>query len=600
MKSIGIYILLIALSAKQMTCANIEEEVEHISFLRPLLIEEEPSKVIEAYKEKMFNFFQYKIQSTGSLKDLLEELSNLTPAALEYINIHSGETDMLKKELQRFFNLNYRHFKNVEAPFTDFLLSAYVAFVREHDTFKAIDTNNFLNEQQIREYFGEFEQQRSEMYNGKKSESLDSPDLSISSKDSLNSRKSNLFLNQQSRDKFVNDLVKIRNDFVASKSSEFDQLLEFLESPNPNSSIKQLLESMALYYLQNSPQSIFAVAAKIASINAFLVKINGYELLHQFLLGLTKNVKQNSNLNKANFKVIFTYNINLFTFAIDDKDQLLGRDVFLDYFSLLEGQSEPCKEFKKFLIKKYKREQLKFETEAISSGYPDMIRLYTLDVLVVSLFTKEKFITKADFRYIFNNFEFFTGGFNLESLKFTKKMKYLFLSNCENLSEFYELFNSLYDTILLAGDYYSHTFLTPEWSNPFKLFDKFLDSLKSWEIKYISVIWKWQPNQDHFATNIQTNYFFYKFINLVENREFLEKGISFLKFDENDDVLIHKYTLLTKPKLLFEHLKNRLFPGTGFNYYRFSKLIVSSEDLESFEDNQTRRANFLKIVERVK
>ena len=159
---------------------------------------------------------------------------------------------------------------------------------------------------------------------------------------------------------------------------------------------------------------------------------------------------------------------------------------------------------------------------------------------------ENEFITSSDLRFIFANFGYFLTTFKWELISYMKMMREMFYINKAHLFDYYELFNGLYDAVLLSGPYYGNSILPQSWNKPGELFDYFLDRLLGWENSYVKNVWGWQPSNQHFAIRIKANYFFYKLVNLMANYNEMKNNKLTFAVIENDDDLQDKIIALAE------------------------------------------------------
>ena len=328
------------------------------------------------------------------------------------------------------------------------------------------------------------------------------------------------------------------------------------------------------------------IASKLAELLEFLTIKFGFQVIYdlsQTVISFTK-IAQRSGITLS--RVILTSFMKIFTRAHTNEDMKIGKLTFLSYFVNTKSLNNFPNEYKDFVVKKYKREKLKFAIDDIKDGYPELLRLYTLDVLQVSMEVENEFITPSDLRFIFANFGYFLTTFKWELISYMKMMREMFYINKAHLFDYYELFNGLYDAVLLSGPYYGNSILPQSWNKPGELFDYFLDRLLGWENSYVKNVWGWQPSNQHFAIRIKANYFFYKLVNLMANyNEMKNNKLTFAVIENDDDFLIHKFTLIKEYKNLLSNLKRELLDikHKGFNYKIFSKANLKKENFDQLE-----------------
>jgi len=254
-------------------------------------------------------------------------------------------------------------------------------------------------------------------------------------------------------------------------------------------------------------------------------------------------------------------------------------------------------EYVDFLMTKYRRERLKFEFAEVKSGYPDLLRLYTLDIVATSMQAENDFLRIADIQFIFENFLYFATDLSPLMFKNINVMKQLFISNKAHLVDHYELFNSLYDTVLFSGSYLLDWYSWAPHNIP-SLFDDFLNSLLYWDSHKLLKYWKWQPSVEYFAVAIKVNYYFYKLINLSTFPQLMaEKQVEFKNFELRDDFLIHRFTLVPEIRELSFFLKKSL-KVQGFNYHKFAGKTLEKGVTAAFVEYKNSRTTTKSMVTR--
>ena len=549
------FLISILIIAFQTHSSKIETIVNHISFLKPVLMETSAEKIIEIYRQKINQIFGYKLVNINSVLHIFQELSTLDSVDLP-TTLQSTTDDELTSKMIQFLS-KHPDMENMAGKFESFLQNVFNAVVAE----TGFTQNKF--------------------------EEVLTPKLIIVIIEKFETSTHFKFGNNQKKEELLNNLIYARNQFFRNKDVTYAEFLQFHQ--NPFESVADILIPMTVFYLNEDFEKEEEKASKIAQLNEFVVKKFTFEHLKYFAYKIIDIGRNLITVDSKLYLLIIGGILQVFLRANTNQNIIFGKQVFLYFFSKEFGQPLP-EEYKNFLVTKYKQENLKFSVENAKKYYPELIRLYTLDVLDASLGIEENFISTEDMRFIFINFHFFAPNFNPHLVPYMRSMTALFTHNKHFLTSFYELFNGLYDTVLLSGPYLVNRYQIEAWTQPGYLFNFLLDKLLNWETSMVSYIWQWQPNSKHFKVQIKTNYFFYKLVNLVTFYDQLkDKSFSFMKFEPKNDMLIHKFTLEPQYKQLLIKLKQNLFINTGFNYQRFSNTIIDKAQLLAYDKYQNER-----------
>ena len=398
-----------------------------------------------------------------------------------------------------------------------------------------------------------------------------------------------VFTNDNQKREYVQKISKLIQAHFSERKERYEHFVEFWS--NPDGSVLSLLKPLIAYYTGiDESENGAEIANKLTELLEFLVQKYGFKIVHDLSQDVMFFVKANQHNSDSLSRLILTSFMKIFTRARSNEDMKIGKLTFLSYFANTDIFENFPTEYKDFLVKKYKREKLKFEVNDITTGYPELLRLYTIDVVQVSFEVERQFITPSDMRFIFVNFDYFLSPFTWELIPYMKMMREMFFKNKNHLFDYYELFNGLYDAMLLSGPYYARYLLPINWNKPGDLFDYFLDRLLNWENSYVKNVWGWQPSSKHFAIRIKANYFFYKLVNFNTNyHEMKNKRMKFLNIQNDDDFLINKFTLIPEYKELVANLKKQLpeIKDKGYNYKIFSNLHLKPTHFQGLDDHFT-------------
>ena len=246
-----------------------------------------------------------------------------------------------------------------------------------------------------------------------------------------------------------------------------------------------------------------------------------------------------------------------------------GKELLVSFFTSLTAYDAPDSHYTAFITRKYNKFGLKWDVINNSEEYSRMLRIFAIDVLRTSLTLKTELLKSADIHKLFDDFPKMLQGYNPKEQALFINLRRMLVNAGPIMDKFPLLFESLYDAILHATQYFSSG-VQNFWTNPSdapQLFDSYLDSMWQWKQKLISWIWGWEPNPKDFPINIEENYAFFKLINLVTfTPSFRNSDVSFVNFSYQNNYWIHKYTSEAVPRRFLNFLRHRHFPDGSFNY----------------------------------
>lgn len=555
-------LIFILAAAGSLSAATLLEFAGPAPFLAPLTREVSVDKIVQFYEDELMTLFNYRLLNTNSILTLLEEMSSLNGVKVQAFA--SGlNLDRLQEETVSYLTLNRGVLGDHMPQWRVYLQKVWLAAVAKAEL-APFDPKDVLNSDQIRTAFDTYLNERH--YEFKKDED---------------------------RQSYVDQMVSVRNTFFADRLKRYNQFLEFHAKPYDH--INNILLKLAVYYTDVDCAAVELCGFKIGQLAEYLVPNLGFKHIESVAKALITNMRRGTPKDSQVTTTIVAHLLQLFTKARSLEDLNIGKVIFLFYFNEFNFGRVISDEYKDFITLKYRRERLKFSVDDVKNGYPELLRIYTLDVLDTSLSIKENFIRPADYEFIFKNFRYFAKPMDPHLMPYIQSIKRLFTENGHLLGDFYELFNGLYDTMLLSGPYLVGGFWPQDWSRTGLLFDDFLNRLLKWEKSKIWSWWEWQPDAKHFMVNIKTNYFFYKIVNLLTNIDQLkDQGIKFENFEPSDDYLIHRFTLVPEYRRLVFKLKGKLWKG--FRYHSFANQYYYPETLKAYQAGEKNHADAVKRV----
>lgn len=556
----ALFFILLAQTAR---CGkNLLEFTSPVPFLFQLVKEISVDKIVQHYEVEMKTLFNYRMESANSILGLLNEVIALNPlkvqAAASGFNL-----DRLHDETVSYLSLNRGVLGDHTPQWKEYLQKVWLAAVAKSEL-AAFDPKDILNSDQIKAAF-----------------------------DAYLALRQYEFAKPQDKQDYIDNLVATRNSFFDNRLQHYNQFLEF--HAKPYELINNILLKLAVYYTDVDAEIPELTTFKVGQLAEFLVPNLGFKHLESLAKALITNMRRGTPKDPQVTTSIVAQILQIFGKATSLADRNIGKVIFLFYFNEFNFGRVTSDEYKEFILLKYRRERLKFAVKDVKNGYPELLRLYTLDVLDTSLSIHEDFIRQADYDFIFKNFLYFAQPMDSHLMPYLQDTKKLFVKNGHLLMDFYELFNGLYDTMLLSGPYLVGGFWPQDWSKAGLLFDDFLNRLLKWEKSKIWSWWEWQPDAKHFMVNIKTNYFFYKLVNLLTNMDQLStQGIKFELFENGDDHLIHKFTLVPEYRRLLFKLKAKLWKG--FKYQSFANQYFYPETLKAFQAGEKSHQDAVKKV----
>ena len=261
-----------------------------------------------------------------------------------------------------------------------------------------------------------------------------------------------------------------------------------------------------------------------------------------------------------------------------------GKKLFVSYFIDFENYPEPTPAYKTFIEKKYKTGSVFFRLTNMNNEMQRMMRLRMIDVVHTSIYMDEELLSLEHIFMLFANFDRYSADFEQSEQIFFVSLRNLIIKSDENLTHLPSLYDSLYDLIAHASQYYTYgrTQNLISYKKTVQLFDDYLDFI--WKKKRgISTgsQWKWVPDQ--IPQSLEENYVFYKLCNIVSNHEYFnDVDVQFANFQYQNNYLIHKFTTLGKTRGFVNFVRNRLFPGEGFNYKFLTGAKIPSDVMKLY------------------
>jgi hypothetical protein len=543
--------------------ADIEDSVPHIPFLRTLITEASHQATINEYAawfQEEFGLSSNNFKNVGTILELLYILKSIKPAQLSS-HIANNSPEEMKREFLRFLTLNHINQKNIRPFFEEFLEEVFRAQVIDNrEEFVTFDYNELLSNKDMLEVFEKYE--------------LDQP---------------HLFHNKKERDTYINTLLNIRNDFLYKRWHKLNDFITFRK--DPFGAVRSIIKPMSVFLAEGNNVQSMNTITKITDLHRFVSVQDSLSHVRDYIHSLVDS-SQNKIVTRVYRDVtskLVSEALQLFTTSQSQEDWDMGKKAFLYFFSKTEFGKEDSEAYKSFLVKKYTRERLSFSNADLYKYNSYALLIYILDVLDVSLTYDAKIVSKEDLTWIFTNFMDLAPKFNNNLLTYLRSMRQLFIKNSAYLFTYYELFEGLYNTMIMCGDYMNGWMIyTPNWARPAKNFDDFLNSMWKWEKSTVGRVWNWVSDSEVFSMRIQVNYFFYKLVNLYANIDMLmnEVSVDFVKFEFLDDRLIHRFTLNPEYKYLIESLLKNIAIGKGYNYHRFQGHSIPQVMLKDYKSRE--------------
>lgn len=274
----------------------------------------------------------------------------------------------------------------------------------------------------------------------------------------------------------------------------------------------------------------------------------------------------------------------------------VGKEVLVSYFAPLRKYQPASDAYVDFITRKYRRSGLKHQIGNLSNEYDRMLRIYAIDVLGTSLSLSHELLQESDLKALFLNFRKLSQIYSYKEQQVFLRLRTMLLQAGPIMKKFPLLFESLYDAILHATQYYTSGYkdLFSRPADAPLLFDDYLDAMWGWKRKLISWVWQWEPNPQDFPINIEENYPFFKLIVLAtfptafggKDVSVSRKKFSFAAFDYQNNYSIHQYTVQPAPRRLLNYIKSRFFPKDkeAFNYRHLAGLVLDADAMKAAAD----------------
>jgi len=381
-------------------------------------------------------------------------------------------------------------------------------------------------------------------------------------------------------EQLIKTVMDYKRDTLAQTKELVTQLITFANDDNIE------------HYLFQDQNEL--VVSKITALIELSILISPVESSFDFVSEVSKFFPNEREFSspKATFHLGMVKNLlEMFTRTSRVGHIKQGKELFVNFLTDIETYDEPTEAYKKFIIKRYKRDKLRSDLRNMNKNYDRMLRILAIDVIHTSLFLDFELIDRFQLIQMFKNLDSYLKDYDPREQQIFVSLRKMILDSSDALEMLPSMFQSLYDSFLHASQYYTHGYqgLFSDSDNFAILYESYIDYMWDWENSIIGRVFNWQPDSEHFPINIKENYVFYKMMNLVNNLDhFADMPILLKEFKYQDHYWIHQFFNFPAPRMIMNYMMTRYFPQKGYNYMNLRGLELPAEFRDNFLEYKRR------------
>lgn len=554
-------ILLISTAAVGATNPFLAFKMDESDILQPLIHLESNEDVEQAYRSKLRKYYRYELRSTGEPHLILAEIAQLTSTDI-YTGFRKDDQSYLNGVVKNVFvrnKFNLSDLKAIRSGFEELTIdysSRILQITLDKSDLKHDDSQDELRgaitDESIQEVFDEFVAEQ------------------------------NLSLAKEQKEQVVTAAQTAFKTALLEASSISFSILNFkIKSKDfALKTTKKLIDFVFALKGEQSPTTNEFMAHKITQLAKFVALVSPEEENMAFIQSIGRALTQDhlawQVVNRGFIDKLIRNVLKTISESPRTDHIRIGKEIFVSYFAKLSDYPEPTEQYKKFIVRKYRRLGLKFTMKNLKAEYDRMLRIYAIDVVHTSMFLDYEMLEADDIKRLFTDFPQLAEDYSISEQVLFVKLRTMLLQAGDSLNKLPSLFESLYDSLLHCSQYYTHGY-RGEISDPKQyalLYDDYLNWMHKWkDSTLLNLVWSWEPNPQYFPINILENYAFFKLINLATNTQQLAAtGTAFRAFKYQNNYWIHKYSTETVPRRLLNYIRNRFVTNSSFNYQHLSGL----------------------------
>jgi len=549
----------------------LEIKMDEGDILRPLIHSETNQAAEDMYRDLFRKYYRYELRSTGKTHIILAEIAKLTSQDI-FTGFKRDDQEYIKDVVKNIFithKYKINDLASLSAAFADLsidysarALQIALDKIDELETPEMQDTRGTLDDEVVQAAFDEFvSEQRIVVDDGQRTKILKASNEAF-----FQARQTAMAINWS--------IIGFKSHGRELALSTGKKLLNFvLSNPKAPTSDENKL-----------------MARKIMALVKFVSLVSTPEDDFLFMSNIGKVLTQD-NLpwlisNKEFLDIMVRKILKAFANSSRVDHMRLGKEIFVSYFTNIKQYSAPTKDFTAFIVRKYRKSGLRFNMANLKAEYDRMVRIYAIDVVHTSMFLDYELLEPADIKSLLLGFAKLAENYSPQEQVLFMRLRAMINQAGPIINQLPLLFESLYDSLLHASQYYTHGY-KGEYTNPddfAALYDDYLDYMWNWKSTIlVGRFWSWEPDPKYFPINILENYVFFKLINLTSNAASLANvSIKFTNFAYQNNYWIHKYTTEPRPRRLLNFLRNRHFPNGSFNYQHLRGLDLGYRTIAEF------------------